>query len=163
MRRGRRGGEGTGGRPRRLLSSRPATMLNGVARFRQPHLVLEKRSSRKRREEGGGRGRTRRRRRGVGCPSSRITRSGAPPRVSRMRSRNLGREPSNNSAEEEDAMTILLSCFSARELNTRTRNCPRRTTTYNRVDGDRSYCVTHSLGQDVNSSTTTTTTTRARV
>ena len=73
-----------------------------------------------------------------------MTRSSAPPSASRMPSRNLGKELGNNLGEEEDAMTILLSCFSARELNTRTRNCPRRTTTYNRVDGDRSYCVTHS-------------------
>ena len=41
-------------------------MLNGVARFRQPHLVLEKRSSRKRREEEEGvDGRTGWRRRGA--------------------------------------------------------------------------------------------------
>ena len=44
-----------------------------------------------------------------------MTRSSAPPSASRMPSRNLGKELGNNLGEEEDAMTILLSCFSARE------------------------------------------------
>ena len=44
-------------------------------------------------------------------------------------------------------MTILLSCFSARELNTRTRNCvPAAAVLHKGVEGD---CVTHSRGQDV--------------
>ena len=44
-----------------------------------------------------------------------MTRSSAPPSASRMPSRNLGKELGYNLGEEEDAMTILLSCFSARE------------------------------------------------